>query len=250
MNGELMNMIQMTLTVKHYIRTGEVKELLASNSIIGSMHFTFAEQDFGEKAPSAEIDTKDEWLKELVERGAEDVKLLVVDELDSFDRLALVNGMPCCMLCFYTGGVTSWNKRWSFDEDTQKWNVHFVETVCHNAPPEKPKFYDITPQFVTLLEKIRGLAQKLGLGEFAFKFSAALGSLQADFVHGDASMTPAHHRLLSAAIQAYVFGEKGSWNDKAKFAAAGKGLSEEYESLTKDLYRGIALACMYAVNEW
>ena len=250
MNGELMNMMQMTLMAKHYIRTGEVEESLANNSIIGDMHFTFAEQDFGEKAPSAEIDTKEEWLKTLVERGAEDVKLLVVDELDNFDRLALVNGMPCCMLCFYTGGVTSWNKRWSFDEDTQKWNVHFVETVCHNTPPEKPKFYDITPQFVTLLEKIRGLAQKLGLGEFAFKFSAALGSLQADFVHGDASMTPAHHRLLSAAIQAYVFGEKGSWNDKAKFAAAGKGLSEEYESLTKDLYRGIALACMYAVNEW
>ena len=250
MNGELMNMVQMTIMAKYYIRTGEMNESLTNNSKIGSMHFTFAEQDFGEKAPAAEIDSKAEWLKMLVKRGAEDVKLLVIDEIDNFDRLALVNGMPCCMLCFYVGGVTSWNKKWSYNDETKAWDVHFVETVCHNTPPEKPKFQDITQPFVTLLERIRGLAQKLGLGEFAFKFSAALGSLQADFVHGDAAMTPAHHRLLSAAIQAYVFGGEGSWNDKAKFAAAGKGLSEEYQELTSDLYRGIALACMYAANEW
>ncbi len=250
MNGELMNMVQMTIMAKYYIRTGEMNESLTNNSKIGSMHFTFAEQDFGEKAPAAEIDSKAEWLKMLVERGAEDVKLLVIDEIDNFDRLALVNGMPCCMLCFYVGGVTSWNKKWSYNDETKAWDVHFVETVCRNAPPEKPKFQDMTQPFVTLLERIRGLAQKLGLGEFAFKFSAALGSLQADFVHGDAAMTPAHHRLLSAAIQAYVFGGEGSWNDKAKFAAAGKGLSEEYQELTSDLYRGIALACMYAANEW
>ncbi len=249
MNGELMNLIQMTLMAKYSIRTGECNEALITNSKIGSMKFTFAEQDFGAKAPATEVDSKAEWLKLLTARGAENVKLLVIDEVDNFDRLALVNGLPCCMLCFYDGGVTSWNKMWSFNKETQMWDVHFVETICRNTPPEKPKFYDMTQPFVTLLERIRGLAQKLGLSEFVFKFSAALGALQADFVNGDA-MSPAHHRLLSAAIEAYVFGAQGSWNDKAKFAAAGKGLADEYEELTKDLYRGIALACMYAVNEW
>lgn len=249
MNGELMNMIQMTLTAKYYIRSGEINDALVSNSKIGNMLFKFAEQDFGAKAPAAETSSKLDWCKMLVERGAEDVKLMVVDEVDNFDKLALANGIPCFMLCFYDGGVTAWYKKWSFNKDTNLWDIEFTENICHNTPSGKPEFYDMTQPFVTLLERIRGLAQKLGLGEFAFKFSAALGALRADFA-GNGMLAPANHRLLGAAIEAYVFGGEGSWNDKAKFAAAGKGLAEEYEELTKDLYRGIALACMYAVNEW
>lgn len=249
MNGELMNMIQLTLSAKYYIRKGENNEALTNNSSISKMSFSFAQLDFGSNAPAAEVESKEEWLKKLAERGAEDIKLIVVDKVDDFDKLVFTNAMPCFMLCFYDGGVTSWNKKWTFNSETGTWEVLYTENICRNAPPGKPEFEDVSQPMVTLLERIRALAQKLGLGEFSMQFAAALGSLQANFMGGD-MMAPANRRLLQAAIQAYVFGSDGSWNDKAKFAAAGKGLAEEYQNLTNDLYKGIALSCMYAVNEW
>lgn len=249
MNGELMNMVQLTLSAKHYIRTGKNEKSLAANAQIDKMTFSFVQQDFGKMASAYEAESRDEWLKMLAERGAEDIKLIVVDEIDNFDRLAFANSIPCFMLCFYDGGITSWNKRWTFNNETKKWDVHFTETICRNTPPGKPQFSDVSQQMVKLFERLRALSQKLGLSEFSMRFAAAQGALQANFVNGDAT-SPANRRLLQAAVEAYVFGGEGSWNDKAKFIAAGKGLSEEYQNLTKDLYRGIALSCMYAVNEW
>lgn len=249
MNGELMNMIQLTLSAKYYIRTGKNEKSLVTNVQIEKMTFSFVQQDFGKMAPAAEAESRDKWMEMLAERGAEDIKLIVVDEIEDFDKLAFANAIPCFMLCFYDGGVTRWNKRWSFNDETKKWDVHFTETTCLNTPPGKPEFSDVSQPMVTLLERLRAFSQKLGMSEFSIKFAAAQGALQANFVNGD-MISPANRRLLQSAIEAYVFGGEGSWNEKAKFAAAGKGLSEEYRNLTKELYRGIALSCMYAVNEW
>lgn len=249
MNGELMNMIQLTLSAKYYIRTGKNEKSLNSGNQIGNMTFVFAQQDFGKKAEAAEAASRDEWLKMLAERGAEDVKLIVIDEIDDIDKLAFANAMPCFMFCFYDGGITRWNKRWIFNNDSKKWDILFTESVCRDTPPGKPEFSDVSQPMATLLERLRALAQKLGLSEFSMKFEAAQGALQANFVNGD-MMSPANHRLLQAAVEAYVFGGMGSWNDNAKAVAEKKGLSKEYNNLTNDLYRGIALSCMYAVNEW
>lgn len=244
MNIELLDMSRMTIMAKHYIKNGQFAAALSRSSSIDHRLFRFAPE--GDEAPF-ETESCEEWLAELSRRGAQDFKLIVPVKLDS-ERLDRVNGIRCGIICFYGDRATSWNKQWSYDPIKEKWNVQLIEFPV-NEMHDKPVLEDVSESMVTLLERIRALAQKLQLSEFSFRFSAALKALQADLVEADI-IQPAHRRLLQAAIEAYVFGGKGSWTDTAKFVAAGKGLTEEYEYLTKELYSGIALSIMYAVNEW
>lgn len=250
MNGELINMIQLTLTAKYYINTGEFEKSLTKSEQVEGYDFHFVAQDFGTKAPAAQVLSCEEWVAMLKERGARDCKFIMADEVDDFARLARPNGLQCCMICFYDGGVTSWNKRWLYNPATRKWHVQLVEIVCEGAPDEKPQFGDVSQDMATLLGRLRVLAQKLELSEFSFRFHAAQKSLQANFVNADKMLQPAHRRLLSAAIDAYVFDGEHSWLEKGREAAENKGMTAEYDELTKALYRGIALSCMYAANEW
>lgn len=250
MNGELINMIQLTLAAKYYIRTGELEKSLTKSQLVEGYDFIFAEQDFGQKAPAARAGSCEEWTAMLKDRGAQDFKFIMIDETEDFVKLSHPNGIQCCIICFYNGGVTSWNKRWLYNPSAQKWHVQLVESIAHNAPAEKPKFRDISQDMTTLLEKLRTFSQKLGLSDFSFKFHVAQKSLQANFVSADKMMQPAQRRLLAAAIDAYVFDGENSWIEKGRAAAEEKGMVEEYDRLTKDLFRGIALSCMYAANEW
>lgn len=250
MNGELINMIQLTLTAKHYIKTGEFEKSLTKSEQVEGYDFRFAEQDFGQKAPAAQANSCEEWVTMLKERGAQDFKFIMADEADDFAKLSRPNGIQCCIICFYDGGVTSWNKRWLYNPATQKWHVQLVESIAQNAPKEKPQFKDISQDMVTLLERLRALSQKLGLSDFSFQFHVAQKSLQANFVSADKMMKPAQRRLLAAAIDAYVFDGENSWIENGKAAAEEKGMLEQYNELTGYLFRGIALSCMYAANEW
>lgn len=250
MNGELINMIQLALTAKHYIQTGEFEKSLTQSEQVEGYDFRFARQEFGAKAPALQVNSCAEWVAELKKRGAQDCKFIMADEVDDLSRLSRPNGIQCCIICFYDGGVTSWNKRWLYHPATQKWHVQFIEIVCENAPENKPQFSDVSQDMVTLLERLRALSQKLALSDFSFQFHVAQKSLQANFVSADKMMQPAHRRLLTAAIDAYVFDGENSWLEKGRAAAEEKGLTEEYNELTKSLYRGIALSCMYAANEW
>lgn len=246
MNMELLDISRMTLLAKSYIKKGRFVPELASSDNIDRRLFRFAPTQEG--GASFETESCEEWLAELSRRGAADCKLIMPDELDSWERLDRVNGIPCCIICFYEGRATSWNKLWSYNPTLNKWDVQLIEVPIAQMY-EKPVFNDVSESMATLLERIRALAQKLRLSEFSFHFAAALKALQADFVSADI-MDPANRRLFQAATEAYVFGGRGSWTDVAKSAAEGRGLTQEYEFLTKDLYRGIALSLMYAVNEW
>ena len=245
MNIELLDMSRMTIVAKQFIKTGQFVSELSVSPKIESRLFRFAPRD-GE-APF-ETESCEEWLRELSRRGADDCKLIMHDELDTFERLDRVNGIPCCIICFYGNKASSWNKLWTLNPTNQKWSVQFIE-IPVDQMHDKPVFSDVSDNMATLLIRIRELARKLKLSEFSFKFSAALKALQADLVDANI-IRPTNRRLFQAATEAYVFGGEGSWTDVAKFAAAGKGLSGEYELLTKELYKGIALSLMYAVNEW
>lgn len=249
MNMELMTMAQLTLTAKYMIRTGDFDRDIKLNENIEKVIFRFAAHGDGAAIPAIEVDSREDWLKILQERGAEDVKLIIPDEIDDYGKLIVFNKVPCVMLFFGRDYVSSWNRIWTINPANNKWIVLLVESIIENPPKEKPHFSDVSQDMATLLQRLRALAQKLELSEFSFAFNAALKSLQADFVRGD-EMAPANRRLMQAAADAYVFGGQGSWNDKGQAAAAAKGLTAEYEALTKDLYRGITLSMMYAVNEW
>ena len=62
---------------------------------------------------------------------------------------------------------------------------------------------------------------------------------------------PGHNRdLFEAASNADVFGSMGSWNDGPAAKAAAEGKLEEYNKLSDMLFNQIALAVMYAINQW
>ncbi len=246
MNIELLDMSNMTLLAKYYLRHGTFAASLAESDGIALRRFRFAPRRAGE--PAAEAASCEEWVKELSRRGADDCKLIIPVELGSFEGLSRANGVRCCMICFYGDRATSWNKLWTFDPLNKKWMVQYVE-IPVDKTHEKPVFEDVTDSMAVLLNRLRDLSRTLRLNEYSFRFAAALKALQTDYVAAEFTQ-PVGSRLMRAATEAYVFGGEDSWTEKAKFAAAGKGLSEEFDALTRALYRGIALSMMYAVNEW
>lgn len=246
MNIELLDMSRMTILAKSYVQKGQFAPSLASSASVDRRLFKFAPVQDGDAV--CESESCEEWLKELARRGATDFKLIIPVELDSFERLDRANGIRCCIICFYRDRATSWNKLWLYDAAKDKWFVQYVEMPVDRMH-EKPVFEDVSDNMTILLERIRDLSRRLQLSEFSFRFSAALKALQSDYIASE-NTSPVSRRLMQAATEAYVFGGNGSWTDTARFAAAGKGMFDEYELLTRDLYRGIALSIMYAVNEW
>lgn len=57
-------------------------------------------------------------------------------------------------------------------------------------------------------------------------------------------------RLYVSSMTANVFGGMGSWNDDVPYYAYEKGLTDEYNKLSKELSKQMELATMYALNEW
>lgn len=250
MNGELMNLLNLTLAAKQYLRTGEIRESLVVSEWIEGYDFNFAERTSEKELPAARVETVEGWLKELKDRGATDVKLMADDHVEDESVLLSLNGTPCCLICFYDDGVTVWNKRYFYNLVSKKCHAGMTERVLPAPPQDKPSFKDVSQDMAALLERLRVLAQKLELSQFAFRFHAAQKKLQANFVEADGAMRPVHRRLLAAAAEAYVFDGEEPWTAVGREAAEKKGLLEPYESLTKDLYRGIVLSCLYAANEW
>lgn len=55
---------------------------------------------------------------------------------------------------------------------------------------------------------------------------------------------------FKAATLADVFGAMGSWNDSPPYMAQEKGLRQEYEKVSSELFKNIRLAVLYSINEW
>ena len=246
MNIELHDMSRLTILAKAFLKNGAYPASLTKSADVGKRLFRFSpEYDGGD---AYEVCSCEEWLDELSRRGATDFKLIVPQEIDGFDRLGRANGLPCCIICFYGGRATAWNRLWSYDGAMGKWYAQLIEFRIAKAH-EKPVLSDPTEDMINLLGRIRELSRRLHLSEFSFRFSAALKALQTDLPHAS-TLAPLNYRLFRAATEAYVFGGRGSWTDTARIAASDKGLSDEYGFLTGELYKGIALCLMYAVNEW
>jgi hypothetical protein len=54
-------------------------------------------------------------------------------------------------------------------------------------------------------------------------------------------------QVIAAAVQAYVFGGMGSWND---MGFENKDLNEEYQRITKELYEAVKMSIVMASNSF
>jgi hypothetical protein len=148
-----------------------------------------------------------------------------------------------------------WQSRWSVHDrnrpDQRIWVVEFAGTRLRSAPVHIPAPTSAAADLRAALEAIRAYAETAALDPWTAWFTEALRLLDAPdpVIPYNPDLAPASlpvesHRLLAAAVQAWVFGGMGSWND---VAIADATLREEYDRLSGDLYRSI-LAALTAVT--
>ena len=158
-----MTMAKLTMTAKFMLRTGSSDSGLMPNENIERMIFRFAAHDDGKTYPAVEVDSREEWLRILRERGAEDFKLILTDEIDDYSQLTVFNKIPCVILCFGQDYVSGWNRVWTINPVNNKWVVILVETIIENPPKDKPRFGDVSQDMATLLPSFRTLFSSVTL---------------------------------------------------------------------------------------
>ena len=100
------------------------------------------------------------------------------------------------------------------------------------------------------------MADKIDFQNFANIFTEAYDMLDVKEVESYyhkkyfSLMPERNARLLCSAGISDVFGGMGSWDDGVPYCAYEKGLTDEYDKLSKELSEQIELATMYALNEW
>ncbi len=246
-----MNMAQLVITTKHFLSDGKYNPEIINASYIGNIKYIFQEEKklFGLRRKRERVTSTLAWLNQLKEKNIEDIKLLAKDVVNDINLTAFSNGLDCIIVCFYNNRVTYWTKKWSFDKEKKHWNIKYTEEFYPNPHNGKPKFEDRTKNFAETLKSIKGLAEEIDCNNFANCFQKALDCLLSE-VEISKILPSKNQRLFDSAQYAAVFGGMGSWNDSPPYMAQKKGLREEYDTLTNQLYREIMLACMYAVNEW
>ena len=107
-----------------------------------------------------------------------------------------------------------------------------------------------------ILIKIRDFSNEIGVKNFANIFNYAFELLDKKKYIMNKEKFPLNFlpdknaRLYVSSMTANVFGGMGSWNDGVPYCAYEKGLTDEYDKLSKELSEQIELATMYALNEW
>lgn len=172
------------------------------------------------------------WLNSLRQRKIQEIRL------DLTGQYALIYTQ------FADATLSTWRADWQFSELEQQWEICYRESLTRLAQLQRHNMEDNHKEFRELLQKIEGLAARIGETQFAAIFHKAAQTLN------QRASTPEcrHQQLYVAAQQAWVFGGMGSWNDAAPYLAAEHGLEQDYQQLTAQLHRQITQALMYAVN--
>lgn len=252
MNGELQHMAELVMMVKAAMMAGVLPDIITMRPHIKEETFVFAPVKklfFGHVSATAKGAVS--WFGRLKAKGLRSIRLLGEPQKD-INRMGFANGLSSCMIgTGYAKDSAAWAKQWEFDQMEKKWVVTYREIRRIGGIPT-PDIEDPALELHNTLVAIAGLADMLDCSYFADVFRKADGILMADagYHRIDISMPDMNQRLYDAAINAWVFGAMGSWNDSPPYMAQVKGLSKEYDELTAALYRGILNAILYAVNMW
>lgn len=199
-----------------------------------------------------------EWFEQLKQRKIEEIKLLLPYEVKDRSRLGFSNQSGSMILCFYQDGqVTFFKPYWEFGDKARMWTIYYTENVWENPPANKPNFPNNENELKKCLEEARDLAEKIDCGHFATIFAKAIEVLEKKDEGPDRGyglvlpqLPEEHLRIFEAVSQADVFGAMGSWNDEPPYMAQQKGLGDEYDRISQELFKNNRLALLYAVNEW
>lgn len=255
MNGELEHIINLCLSVKYFIKTGNINDLNKDTNYIGStIYHTFDKSD---------IPSFDSFTAYLTKRKLKDIHLIVqnINDVSLLGFAGVLTGGTGLIFDCEEGNFIL-NASWNFGRNKSLWDIRYKEEKMLPAFGYKDVFKEpiINNQsaFTKTLEEIRNLAVTIDADDFAAVFSEALSILNGEefpnkeyallFQPVPKFLPEVNRRLLAAAKRAWVFGGMGSWVDSPPYQAEDKGLSTQYKELTNRLYSGINQAILYSVN--
>ncbi|MGN1188461.1 MAG: hypothetical protein ACI4R6_08195 [Lachnospiraceae bacterium] len=269
MKGEVFQLCSIVTSAKNALHT----KTFIQYEPVGyelSTQFQFIPEAEGEKGEIAE--DVEAWYARCVYNGMNDIKLLAPTAVKDRKILGFINTSQSVMLCFYPNDeIHMWMPRWFLDKEKHGWHIVYKETLLKEHPAGKPMYKDNSPEFREALENIKNFASELGLAGWANVFERSISMLDGGFDY-DADYErmrdefkkkgrpmppkkrlalPEHNRdVFEAAANADVFGAMGSWNDSPAAIAGNAGRDKEYNELSNKLYMHIAIATMYAINQW
>lgn len=202
-----------------------------------------------------------EWFERTRNLGLDDMKFLSPTSMPDRSLLGFSNTTQSGIACYFKDGSVSYlSPHWEFTRGSLqdgKWQITYNENKWENPPEQKPKFDDNRTEFVSILTRIKALAQEIECENFARIFQKALDALNdddtvaAEYIDKNILALPRPNLgLFLAADISDVFGAMGSWNDSPPYMAQQKGLGKEYDELSDELLRQNRLALLYAMNEW
>lgn len=257
MNGELVHIINLSLSVKYFIKTGNINDLNKDTNYIDSAIYHTHD--------NTDISSFDSFVAHLTKRKLKDIRPILqnINDISLLGFAGVLSGGTGLIFAFEDGNFI-WNASWNFDKNKSRWDIRYKEEKMLPTFGYKDVFNEPIinnePTFAKTLEEIRTLALTIEEGDFAAVFSDALYILKdEDFPNQEEALRfptvpeflpESNRRLLAAAKKAWVFGGICSWVDSPPYQAEDKGLSAQYKELTDRLYSGINQTILYAVNNW
>ena len=249
MNGEVVQICDITIASKFALKTKNKISYIPSK-YENKIEFLFTENY---KAKNV-----NEWYDYCIEKGLEDIKLLMPISVKDPNLLGFANTSQASLVCFFKNSlITYFTPNWQYKNNA--WNIIYTEYKWENPPKEKPKFSDNTEDFKNILSRIASFADKIDFQNFANIFIEAFNILNGKSIENIKNnffeqyffeLPEINKRLFYASNISDVFGGMGSWNDCPPFSASERGLENEYKNLSSELLTQIRLALLYSVNEW
>lgn len=254
MNGELLQICQLTAAVKNALKSNTPIEYVPSLYENKPTFQCLKEESFFLKCTYQTITDISTWFDQYRKKGLRDVKLSSPISFSKRKRnlLGFSNTQKIALVCMFENGKSSlFTPSWSFQQFQRKWNILYTEQN-HRSYPKNQHFEDNTKAFQKVLSEIKFFALKIGDNGYANIFQKALDLLNGATPENkiDICLPEKHLRLFNAANISYVFGGMGSWNDDAYGMAYEQGLRSEYNRLSSKLLENVYLAILYAINEW
>lgn len=173
--------------------------------------------------------------------------------------VAFASGVPRAIQADMPGGFELWYPLWETGVPKDKpWNVTYRGLMFANShvlpllPMELVKL-----KLRASIAEAEVFARRPGVdaGQWADCFSKSLELLDSPHpvppfhldILPDAGFDLETRQVMAAAMQSFVFGGMGSWND---LGFADKKLNEEYQRVTRELYEAINMSIMIASNSF
>ncbi len=255
MNGETAELCALTANAKYALKHG-CKLNHTTDKYVNSEAFRFLPRELPNCPKNKEILEKStqDWFERLLSIELTDIFMLLPDNADNRMHHGFVNTQGGCILCFFRSGkVTFFTSKWSFDKEIRMWNIEFTEREWEDPPSGAPRFPDNTDEFAKALTDIAEFAVRIEESFWADHFRKAKDILDGSSEYDKMRLPEIPERnlrLYSAAAKADVFGAMGSWNDSPPCSAHEKGLSDDYNRLSDELFIQIEMALLFAANEF